>query len=169
IFIVACFIGVKLVSSNAKSKWQWDAFKFQIPVFNTVLREFNLARISRAMSVLLKSGMPMDQALEFAATLTNNSHYQKSVLATIPIIRKGIPLTEVLHGYPKLYPPIASRMIEIGERTGQVDKMFDKLATFYEKSVSQTLANLSTIIEPFLLLTMGAIVGLIGLAILTPI
>jgi type II secretory pathway component PulF len=131
--------------------------------------EFNLARFSRAMSALLRSGVPIDQALELTSSVTGNSRYQKSILAAVGFVQKGIPMTEVLKGYPKLYPPIASRMIEVGERTGRMDHMLGRLAAFYEKSVTNTLGNISSVIEPLLLLSIGLAVGFVAVAILTPI
>ena len=150
-------------------KWFWDGLLFRVPRLKRIIIEFNLARFARAMSSLLKSGVPIDQALELAASVSSNSRYQKSIRDGIGFIQKGIPLTEVLKGYPALYPPVASRMIEVGERTGRLDHMLDRLATFYEKSVTATLGNISSIIEPVLLLTIGLAVGFVAIAILTPI
>ncbi|MFH1235661.1 MAG: type II secretion system F family protein, partial [Parcubacteria group bacterium] len=79
------------------------------------------------------------------------------------------PLAEVLKGYPKLYPSIASRMTEVGERTGKLEHMLQRLATYYEKSVSNTITNLASVIEPVLLLSIGFSVGFVAIAILTPI
>jgi len=95
------------------------------------------------MSALLKSGVSIDQALGLSATISSNIYYQQSIRSGIGIVCKGIPLTEVLHGYPKLYPPITTRMLEVGEKTGKIDSMFNRLAIFYEKSVLNTISNLS--------------------------
>ncbi|OGY88949.1 MAG: hypothetical protein A3B30_03970 [Candidatus Komeilibacteria bacterium RIFCSPLOWO2_01_FULL_52_15] len=167
--VAFCVVGFRLWVSTTSGKRQWDTLKLNIPVFKNIVREFNLARISRAMSALLKSGVPVDQAFDLAASVSGNVHYQNSLRSGVVFIRKGIAMTEIFHGYPKLYPPLATRMVEVGERSGRIDHMFDRLATFYEKSVARTLASLSTIIEPFLLLLIGFIVGFLGLAILTPI
>ncbi len=150
-------------------QWYWDGFLLHVPKLRQIVIEFNLARFARATSSLLKSGVQIDQALLLAANVTNNSHYQKSIRKGVGFIQKGIPLAEVLRGYPDLYPPIANRMIDVGERTGRLDHMLTRLAQFYEKSVTNALGNISSIIEPVLLILIGLSVGFVAIAILTPI
>jgi hypothetical protein len=82
---------------------------------------------------------------------------------------RGLPLSEVLHGQPKLFPPMTVRMIEVGEKSGKLDHMVGRVASFYEKSVTTTLGNLSSVLEPVLLLLIGLTVGFVAVAVLTPI
>ena len=84
-------------------------------------------------------------------------------------MQKGIPLAEVLKGYPKLYPPITTRMVEIGEKTGKLDHTLSRLAVFYEKSVTTAIGNLAAVIEPVLLLLIGFAVAFVAISVLTPI
>lgn len=168
----AVLAGVVAFSRVVKTKWgqpYWDKFLLSIPKFGNIVREFNLARTARALSSLLKSGVPIDQAIALASTVTSNTQYRDTLRGGVTFVRKGIPLAEVLRGRPDLFPPIAVRMIEVGERTGRLDHMLARLASFYERAVMSTLANLSSIIEPLLLLTIGAGVGFVAIAILTPI
>ncbi len=173
VFVIPALLGLlyafRLYIKRPKGQWYWDGFLLKLPKIKTIMIEFNLARFARAMSALLRSGVPIDQALDLAASVTSNSRYQKSIKAGVGFVQKGIPMTEVLKGHPKLYPPIATRMIEVGERTGRVDHMLGRLASFYEKSVTTTLGNISSVIEPLLLLCIGLAVGFVAVAILTPI
>lgn len=161
--------GIRRWLRTPRGKWYWDSFLLHVPRLNTIISELNLARLARAMSSMLKSGISIDQALSLAAGVAGHSHYQKSFQSSIAFVQKGIPMSEVLKGYPKLYPPLTSRMIDVGEKTGKLDHMFSRLAIFYEKSVLNTLSNLTSVIEPVLLLGIGLAVGFVGVAVLTPI
>ncbi|PIS04928.1 MAG: hypothetical protein COT81_03865 [Candidatus Buchananbacteria bacterium CG10_big_fil_rev_8_21_14_0_10_42_9] len=169
LFLLLAFGSFKVWISKPRGRMQWDLVKLKLPVLKKIVTEFNLARISRAMGSLLKSGVSVDQAILMTASVTYNTHYKQSLEASVDLVRKGIPLTEILSGYPKLYPPILIRMLEVGEKTGKVDRMYEKLAIFYETSVTNTLNNLSVVIEPLLLLFIGGVVGFIAVAVLTPI
>ena len=115
------------------------------------------------------SGVSIDVALKLSAEVSSNSHYQKSLKSGVRFIEKGIPLAEVLKGYPTLYPAITLRMIEVGEKSGKLTQMLKKLADFYEKSVAATMTNLASVIEPFLLLFVGLAVAFVAVSVLTPI
>ncbi len=160
---------IKQWFKTPKGKNFWHSFKLKIPVLKEVIKEFNLARFSRAMNALLKSGMSIDESLELAGSICGNVRYQQTIKSSIGLVRKGVPLTEVLKGYPEIYPPITVQMLEVGEKTGKSDHMFNKLANFYEKSVLNTINNLSSIIEPVLLLMIGLGVAFIAVSVLTPI
>lgn len=168
VIILIIYLFKRWIKSK-KGKWHWDSFLLNLPHFKKIMVEFNLARFSRAMSALMKSGVPIDESLALAADVSSNSHYALSLAAGIQFVRKGIPLAEILKGYPKLYPPITVRMIEVGERTGKLDHMLMRLATFYEKSVLNTISNLASVIEPILLLAIGLAVAFVAVSVLTPI
>ena len=173
--LVVAFVAIILAyllyrwTRKSPGKKYWDLFKLNIPLLKNIVVEFNLARFSRSMSSLLKSCVAIDEALQLSASVSGNIYYQNSIRSGINIVRKGVPLTQVLSGYPKLYPPISTRMLEVGEKTGKFDHMFTRLAIFYEKSVLNTVSNLSSVIEPLLLLAIGVGVGFIAVSVLSPI
>ncbi|MBI4092354.1 MAG: type II secretion system F family protein [Candidatus Kerfeldbacteria bacterium] len=167
--VVVLLVLFRRATRAGRGKWRWDSFVLAFPRINTIVREFNLAQFSRSLSALLKSGMSIDQALDLAAGVTTNSHYQRTIRSGIPFIQKGIPLSEILKGHPKLFPPLTSRMVEVGEKAGKLDHMLTRLAAFYEKSVQNSLTNFSAVIEPVLLLCIGLAVGFVAIAVLTPI
>lgn len=166
--LVLFFIFLRSIKTTI-GKWYWDKFLLSIPLVKKIVIEFNSARIARSLSAMLKSGVSIDNALEYSVLVSNNSHYQKSINEAIIIVRKGIPLTKVLHGYPKLYSPLIIQMLEIGEQTGKTDVMSEKIASYYEKRIINVLQNLSSTIEPILLLIIGLIIGFVAVSILTPI
>lgn len=158
-----------LIKKTEKGKWYFESLIFKIGIINKINKEFNLARFTRAMTAPLSSAVSIDRSLELAADTTSNSHYRKSVKEGLRFVHKGIPVSEVLRGYPRLYPPTVTRMVEIGEKTGKMDHMFGRLAAFYEKSVSETFTNLSSVIEPLLMVAIGLIVAFVAVSVLTPI
>ncbi|MFA5070562.1 MAG: type II secretion system F family protein [Patescibacteria group bacterium] len=166
--IVLVYLFLRWIKSK-KGKKRWDAFLLKIPHLKKIMAEFNLARFARSMSALMKSGVPIDESLALAADVSSNTFYAESLASGIQFVRKGIPLAEILKGHPKLYPPITVRMIEVGEKTGKLDHMLSRLATFYEKSVLNTIANLASVIEPVLLLCIGLAVAFVAISVLTPI
>ena len=167
--IILLIILIKKQIKTPKGKWRWDTLILKIPRINKIIMEFNLSRLTRSSSALLKSGVSIDKAIELAADVSNNSHYKKSLKDGIHFVQRGIPLAEVLKGSPKLYPPITTRMIEIGEKSGKLDHMLNRLAVFYQKSVTNTVTNLTSVIEPVLLLLIGLSVAFVAISILTPI
>ena len=167
VLVLVILISRYFKTPSGKAKWDW--FKLHAPILNNIVKEFNLARFCRSMSALLKSGVSLDEALAMSATICGNVYYKKAIQSSVNFVRKGIPLTEVLHGNAKLFPPITTRMLEVGEKTGKFDYMFTRLAVFYEKSVLNTINNLSSVIEPIMLLSIGIGVGFIAISILTPI
>ena len=167
--LVLLVIGLMRYVKTPKGKANWDKIKLNTPVLKNIVKEFNLARFCRSMSALLQSGIAIDESLALTSTICGNVYYQESISSSVKFVRKGIPLTEVLNGRKDLYPPITTRMLEVGEKTGKFDYMFTKLALFYEKSVLNTINNLASIIEPLLLLGIGFGVGFVAVSILTPI
>lgn len=157
------------VTRKGRGRWAWNSFVLKLYRINTVVKEYNLARFARSTSALLRSGIGLDQALEMTAGVSSNSHYEKVLMSSIRFVQRGIPLSEVLKGSPKLFPPLTTRMVEVGERSGKLDHMLTRLAVFYEKSVETSLTNLSAVIEPILLLCIGFAVGFVAIAVLTPI
>lgn len=169
IAVIALAFVLYKVTRKGRGQWQWHSFVLALPRVNTVVKEYNLARFARSTSALLKSGLGLDQALDLTARVSSNILYDKSVSAAIKFVQRGIPLSEILKGNPKLFPPLTTRMVEVGERSGKLDHMLTRLAEYYEKSVTNSLTNLSSIIEPVLLLLIGLSVGFVAISVLTPI
>src|SRR5690606_33175146 len=127
------------------------------------------ARFSRTVSGLLKTDIPVVQAFTVTSQVVGNVHYRDSLLDCAERIKKGEPISRSLGLYPKLYPPLVTQMVNVGERSGTVDELLSDIAGFNEQQVDQTLDNLSSIIEPVLILMLGGMVGGIALAVITPI
>ncbi len=147
----------------------FDMLSLRIMAVNTVVKKVNLARFSRILSSLLKSGIPIVQALDVAGESLGNIPYRLLVRETAAQVKLGKPLADVLGKNTDLFPPLVTQMIEVGEESGSVQEILEQLAVHYEEEVDNTLRNLSSIIEPLLILVIGAVVGLLAISLITPI
>lgn len=170
--IIAVIAAVYLFRRSLKTpagKLRWAKFLLRAPILSNIVRQFNLALIMRSLRSLIKSGVALDQALKLASSVTQNALFDQSLNRGVDLVRKGVPLAEVVKGYPRLYPPLTSRMIEVGEKTGKLDHMLGRLASFYEQSVENTLTSASSIIEPVLLVIVGLTVAFVAVSVMLPI
>lgn len=158
----------KFIRRPRGKRW-WDTALLRLPAIGEVVREFHLARLTRTLSSTLLSGIALDQALQLASTTTTHTLYRESLLRSVDFIRRGVSIHEVLQGYPKLYPPLVTRMVEVGEKTGKLDQMLERLASAYEVSVENKLTNLSSVVEPILILVIGGVVAFVAVSVMLPI
>jgi type IV pilus assembly protein PilC len=140
-----------------------------LPGIGPLAVKINVARFTRVLSSLLTSGIPIVEALTVAAESIPNVDYKKTLLSTAERVKVGKNLTEELANYERLYPFIVVQMLEVGEETGSLEEILLQIATHYETQVDATLKNLSSIIEPLLLLIIGAAVGALAYALIIPI
>lgn len=167
--VALILFGIRTIFRTARGRRAWDRFVLRLPVVRQLVKEVNQAIITRTLTATLKSGLSLDQALELTVSVTGHTDYRTSLERAIRLVRRGVPFNEILRGSPVLYPPLTTRMIEVGEKSGQLDPMLEKLAEFYETSVETKLNNLSSIIEPLLILTVGLIAGYVAISVMAPI
>ncbi len=140
-----------------------------MPILKNIASGSNLARFSRTLAMLLKSGVNIDEALEITKDMTTNYYYRKALKKISGNIRKGMRLSDSLGEFDFLFPPILVNMIRVGEESGNFEETLFYLADFYETEVDNATKSLSTAIEPILLIIIGAVVGFLALSIITPI
>ncbi|MCF7860400.1 type II secretion system F family protein [Patescibacteria group bacterium] len=148
-------------------KRQLDTIKLRMPIFGRLFKYIYLMRFTRSLSTLLKGGVTITRSLEITANVVGNVIYRELILDTLKSINDGNPLASVLEtndDVPKMVP----QMISIGERTGQLDTVLDKITDFYSRESSAMLANLSALMEPMIMVIMGLGVGVMVAAILMP-
>ncbi len=141
----------------------------RLPIIGTMAKETNSARTARTLSSLLRSGVDVIQSLEITEEVVQNFYYKRIVRAARDTVEKGAPLSERFIAESKLYPILVGEMILVGEETGQISGMLGELATFYENEVERKTKDLSTIIEPLLMVVIGTGVGFFALALIAPI
>jgi len=142
----------------------------KIPLVSPIVKKINLARFTRTLSSLSKSGVPIIQSLEITRDTLGNIYYKEAIQKMQEKVKKGVAINEAI---PKeatyLFPHLVTQMMAIGEKTGSLEDVLVDIATFYEEEVAQTMENLSSIIEPILMLVLGGAVGLVALSVISPI
>jgi type II secretory pathway component PulF len=142
---------------------------FKIPVIKNLIKKIMLVRFSRTLGSLVSSAMSISESLKLTAKAVGNDQYEKAILNANEDIKNGIPLSKALKNNPDLFPNFLISLVAVGEKTGTLDKVLKDFAEFYEDDVSSALKDLTTFLEPALLLFMGLVVGLIAVSILLPI
>ncbi|MDP9017546.1 MAG: type II secretion system F family protein [Candidatus Eremiobacteraeota bacterium] len=146
----------------------WDRQKLRIPIFGALMRKSLLARLTRMLGSLLKSGVGLIVALEVVADVVGNAAYEQSVTDVREALREGDPLAEPL-AQCGLYDPLIIQLVRVGEETGALDAMLLRIAEYYELDVETALATLGSIVEPVLIVGLGAVVGFIVFSIFIPL
>ncbi|MDR3642661.1 MAG: type II secretion system F family protein [Candidatus Doudnabacteria bacterium] len=167
--LIAIIAGLVSVYRTYPGQRAFDTMNLHIFSIGPVVRKVNLARFARILSSMLKSGIPIVQALDVAADSLGNIRYRELVKEASGEVKVGKTLAESLGKNSQLFPVLVLQMIQVGEESGTVQEILEQLAGHYEEEVDNTLKNLSSIIEPLLLLAIGAVVGLLALALISPI
>lgn len=170
--IVGLFVVAAALVFGAKTPAGKRLFAFvflNMPMIAPIVKKINIARFSRILGSLMKSGISVVQGLQVTGQALGNVYYQEVMLAAAESVKLGVPLTESLAKHEKLFPFIVTQMLAIGEETGNLEQILDQLAEHNEMEIDDTMKNLSSIIEPLLLLAIGVVVGFLALALIMPI
>jgi type IV pilus assembly protein PilC len=143
---------------SPKGKPTWDAFVLKVPVFGLLARKSALARFARTLAALTRSGVGILEALEIVADTAGNEVVSLALRDTQRAVKQGDTLARPLSQH-EVFPPMVVQMIAVGEETGALDDMLDKIADFYDQEVEATVDALTSLIEPLLIVTMGVLVG----------
>jgi type IV pilus assembly protein PilC len=146
----------------------WGRAVLRIPAkIGDVVKKATLARFARTLATLSAAGVPILQSIEITATSSGNWVVEKALLKSRDAIREGIPIYKPLESEP-VFPPMVTRMIAVGEETGDIDGMLTKIAEFYESEVDAAVKALTSIIEPLMIIVVGGIVGAIVISMYLP-
>jgi len=167
--MVGLFVGFIYVSKTPIGKTVLHFAVIRIPVIGTIVKEANSARATRTLSSLLSSGVDVIDALKITEDVVQNIYFKAVVSEAAVKVEKGDPLSESFVAHSNLYPVLVGEMILVGEETGQIATMLEGVAEFYENEVALKTKDLSTIIEPLLMVVIGAVVGFFALAMIAPI
>jgi len=168
IALIGLLFLLRFLIKSSKTRPFFHKLYLKIPIFKSLIKNINLTRSCRALSILLKSGVTINESLEITAIVVENVKYREALNNAVLIIKKGRPLSEALN--ESLYfPGMVKKMVSVGEKTGKLEESLAYLADFYEEEVNSTTKNLSTLIEPILLVVIGVILGLLAVAIISPI
>lgn len=166
---IGSVVGVVAVARTTPGRRAIHLLLTRMPVIGTMVQETNAARTARTLSSLLSSGVDVINALHITCDVLQNVYYKDIVMEATKKVEKGEPLSNTFIKHDKFYPILVGEMIAVGEETGQISKMLTEVADFYEEEVEQKTKDLSTIIEPILMVIIGASVGFFALAMIAPI
>jgi type IV pilus assembly protein PilC len=166
--IGASIWGLRRLKQTEEGRRRWDTFKLKIPMkIGDVVQKIALARFSRTLSTLVAAGVDIITALEITGGTAGNWVLEESLGRIRERVHEGVPISEPLEDDP-IFPPMVSQMVKIGEETGELDKMLGKVADFYEDEVDASIQSLTSIIEPILMIGVGAMVGTIVISMYLP-
>ncbi len=165
--IVGIVLGVRLYLSSESGQRAWDRAKFRLPVFGSIFHKTTLARLSRTLSTLLSGGIPMLQALETSGPTSGSIQMKEVMDEAAARIQEGQSLSEPLRK-SDLFPPMVTIMVSVGEETGELSGLLNRIAEFYEDEVAAITKGLTSLIEPILLIFVGGLVGAMVIALYLP-
>lgn len=151
-----------------KGRRKKDEILLKIPIINTVIKKVAIARFARTFASLISAGVTVLEAIEVTSKAIGNAVIEDELMAASKAVANGQQFSVPLSN-SKVFPPIVSQMMAIGEETGQTDQILVKVADFYEDEVDVTVDSLSSILEPIMIVIMGAMVGLIAASVIGPI
>ena len=170
--ILAIIVGVvaayKLIYRTTQGRLTIDRIKMKMPLFGKLTVKTACSQFARTMSTLLMSGISTIDALETTSKIVNNIHYTNAMLKAREEVMKGVPLSEPLEA-SGIFPPMVYHMTGIGEETGNVEEMLEKMADYYDEEVEMTTQSVLAAMEPIIILFMALIIGTLVIAVISPI
>ncbi len=167
--VVLFGVGLYILFTAKASQKYIDFVVLKLPVFGTMARELNTARTARTLSSLILSGVSITRAIEITRDVVQNVYYKKVMEDAVKSVEKGEPFAKIFEKNSKLYPIMMTEMVQVGEETGKLADMLTEIAIFYENEIENKTKNLSTIIEPILMILIGTGVGFFALSMITPL
>ncbi len=166
--VIGLIWGFRRWKASDRGQRVWDHIKLKLPMrLGPVVQKIAVARFSRTMATLVSSGVPILQAIEITGKTSGNTVIEDAMLDVKESVRSGESIAKPL-SRATVFPPMVTHMISIGEETGALDSMLNKVADFYEDEVDSTIKSLTSILEPIMMLFVGGIVGLIVISMYLP-
>lgn len=166
--VIMLFIIFKIINGTREGKHFFDRFKLRMPVFGTLFQKVAIARFAGTLSTLITSGVPILQALDIVRDTSGNEVIARAMDKVYQSVKDGESIHEPLRHCP-VFPPLVCHMVAVGEETGAIDQMLTKVAEAYEQDVDNTVDALTSILEPVMIVFLGAIVGVIVVALYLPL
>ncbi|MGM0596763.1 MAG: type II secretion system inner membrane protein GspF [Myxococcota bacterium] len=162
------FFGFKKWKKSKKGRWIWDNFLLKVPIVGELIRRISISRFSGTLGIMLSSGVPILKSLDIVRTVMGNMILREVVGEIEVAIKEGRSIGSVLDQSNE-FPPLATHMIAIGEKSGQLEEMLENVALAYDNEVETTITQLTSILEPIMIVFMGSIVAFVVFSILMPI
>jgi len=167
VLVILVFVAIKFFKTRKGKRFLSLVF-LKLPVLRKITQKMNCARLARSFSSLIESGVPIVESLTITSETLGNFFFSQSLLEIATEVKKGKNIQESLDKYKNLYPPLVVQMTGVGEQTGELGGIMIRLADFYEEEVSNITENLASIIEPVLMIIIGAAVGFFAVSMIQP-
>ncbi len=165
--LLGLIAGFRVAITTPRGRYYWDTFRLSVPVFGKLQQRIVFVRFSRSLYTLLTGGVALPKSLEIVASVVGNVVYRDLILETVKEVEDGNPIASVF-SRSKRVPMMVSQMMNLGEKTGRLDDILEKLGGFFSREVDNTVTNLVTLLEPAVMVLMGIGVGLMVSAIILP-
>lgn len=169
LFAVALYFAYRAYYRTDRGRHQIDQLKLKLPVFGNLMKKSALARFSRTFGLLISSGVNIVEALDITKGTAGNAIVEDILEQTKFAIQAGEPVYTTIQAHPQVFPPMVSSMIAIGEETGALDTMLQKIADFYEREVDEAVSAMTAAIEPLMIIFLGLVVGVIVAGMFLPL
>ena len=166
--IIGIIMSLRKFKKTPEGAYLIDSFMFRLPVFGGLIRNTSFTEITRTLGALVASGVPIMESLRITSEVAPNSLHKDSLIRAISIVEKGTPLSVALTRDP-LFPPIIPQMISVGEQTGKMDEVLEKISHYFESEAELQVKNLTVALEPIIMIVLGAMVGFLIFSIIMPI
>ncbi len=166
--IVAFIVGLKKLMKRPAVAKAWAKLMLKMPVFGSLIAQVQLTSFTRTLSMLVKSGIPLLNALDISKETLGNMIFRSAAEEAAVQVEKGKPLADAFKMH-KEFPPLLSEMLAVGEQTGKVDEVLLKISKYYESEASRKTENLASAIEPIVMVLLGVMVGFLVVALILPI
>jgi len=168
--LVVLVVGVRMLALHPRVRLFLHFVILKVPIVGRLMQDSQITRFSQIIGTLLAAGVDVVRALEITGRSMGNLVYRTALLAAAAnMSRQGETIAQYLVRNPQLFPSVVERMVRIGEKTGKLDESLIYISEFYDREIDNTVRNLTTVLEPTLLLIMGLIVGFVAISVITPI
>ena len=168
ILVIAAVVTLRAYINTPSGRLWFDRIVIRLPIIGKLLQKVFIARFSRTLATLVKSGVPILSSLEIVAKTSGNKVVERAVMAARSSIKEGENIADPL-GQSRVFPSMVTRMISVGEKTGELEKMLTKIADFYENEVDAAVTAITSLIEPLVIAVLGVAIGGIVVALFMPI
>ncbi len=168
VFVVLSVISIRYIYNTDDGRLAIDNFLLRIPLIGVLIKKIGVARFSLTLSTLLTSGIPLLDALKITADTAGNRVIERALLQVRKEVAEGKTLAEPLRRI-SIFPPLVTQIVSVGEQTGELDQMLEKLSVYYEEESDAAIANLMTLMEPILIVFLGVVIGGIVVSMYLPI
>lgn len=167
LFVIGLSVGFRFFIHTFRGRWMWDNFKLRVPIFGPLALKLAISRFTRVTGTLMRSGIPLLKILDIASRSTGNMVVARAIEQIKNNITEGKGMTEPMK-ISGLFPPVVTQMVAVGEETGKLDQLLIHVSSYYDEEVEYMISNLTSLIEPLLIVFLGCCVLFMALGIFLP-